>query len=83
MQEPQEHHGRKGQATEYYELDFPSPKFVTQRCGDHWIVGIIHIDHRWWFDNIQYPTAAHGRAVAREYALRYRDTGAFPENATP
>ena len=78
MQEPRERHGRKGQETEYYELDFPSPKFVTQRVGDHWIVGIVHIDRQWWCDKEWYPTAAHGRAAAREYALLYRETGRMP-----
>ena len=78
MHEPRERHGRKHQATEYYQLDFPSPKFVTQKCGEHWIVGIVHADGGWWFDNLLYPTAMHGRAAARGYALVFRDTGACP-----
>lgn len=80
MQEPRERHGRKGQAIEYYELDYPSPKFITQRRGDDWCVGIVHVDGRWWFDNCVYHSAANGRAAAREYALLYRETGAFPDD---
>ena len=71
-------HGRKGQTTEYYQYDIPSPKFVTQRVGDYWIVGMIDTDKTWWFDGVQYPTATAGQAQARAYAETYDRAGKRP-----
>lgn len=60
-----ERHGRKGQPQEYYEFSTQLPKFVTQRCGTYWIVGIVYPDGVWDIKPDQYPTAEAGRRAAR------------------
>jgi hypothetical protein len=57
-------HGCVGQAQEYYEYAVQSPKFVAQKCGPYWIVGITYPDGVWRVSDQTYPTATAARAEA-------------------
>lgn len=67
---PRQRHGRKGQRTEYYEYDFPSPKFITQKVSERWIVGYAY-QGVIRMGRTLYPNAEVGQTAARRFAREF------------
>lgn len=67
-------HGRKGQATEYYEWSIPTPKVVVQKYGERWFLGITHTDGTWQVA-AYYDGLADAKRIAERLAQRYASAG--------
>jgi hypothetical protein len=65
-----ERHGRKDEATEYFEYQVILPTVIAQRMADRWMVGITHTDGTWQVP-LYLDTLADAKCQARQLAQRY------------
>jgi len=63
-------HGRKGQGTEYDEYTPRMPKVVVQKIGEHWFLGVTHVDGTSQIAKY-YNDREEARRVAKRLAQAY------------